>query len=1194
MSTVLSGSFDLAGAIEGSSLTAVDATNTNIATFTDSNNTDTPASFTATIDWGDGVTTTPTIIGGSGSFTVPADHIYADDDFVSPVLTINRTADSSQLVLSGGVNVSDADHLAGQPTPVLTGSSGVALNNVTVGIFSDTYHGHPDGSDFTTNIDWGDGTVTAGTVSGSGAALTVTGSHTYATDGQFTITTFLNDDTPDASFAQATTQADIGFGANVVLNAAAEFDAISTSTTVATFSDNTGDPVTDYSATIDWGDGTTTNGVISGTGPSFTVTSQTAHTYADEGDYNAVVTINRAADGSVPSGSITASGTVTVQENGALEVTSTTTITGSPGVSTGNVTLATFSDSKISPAGTSPNVAGDFVANVDWGDGTTTIGTVTGSGGTFTVSGSHTYAQNGTETISVTLSDDPEADQAFANATAQTTAFIGIAPATTSDISATEGTAVPANTQLATFTDSNTSEGASAFSATIDWGDGSTSAGTVTGSSGTFTVTAGPHTYTDEAQALLTTTVTHASDNTTITMTGQATVGDADHLVLTADNFSGSQGSATNVQVATFTDTYLPAVASDFLASIDWGDGQTSLGTITGSNGSFTVDASHAYATAGTDTFTVTVQDDDLGTASASGSGTATIVARTIMGTMVLASATEATALSNTTTVATFTDSQTSDMAGDFSATIDWGDGVTTAGTVVGSNWSFTVQGGHTYADEGSDPASVTFTYTPDNVSATASGSVTVAEADVLTGHGTTFRPKAGQSFTGTVATFSDTDTANVAGDFTATINWGDGTVTGGTVSGGSGTFTVSGTHTYAHAGHENVTVTLNDDAPGTATATALSSANVSTLARNDFNGDNKSDFLLQNNGANNPNVMVELLNGTTITSSATFTAARGTVVEASGDFNNDGNADIVLQTSDGTPQIWLMNGTTRTSTVTLTNLGSAWHVISADDFNNDGNTDLLFQNTNGSVAIWTMNGTSVVSNTTAGNPGQSWHAIKSGDFNNDGNADILFQNDDGTPKIWEMNGSSIVAQATLTNPGKFWHAIGTGDFNGDGNADILFQNKDGTPLIWEMNGTSILTQATLTNPGVQLQAIGTGDFNGDGMSDILYQNSDGTPVVWTMNGTSVVSTATYANPGSSWVLKDDGPIQGGQNGNGQGPTPHLSLPDVASPVAQNAAQSAPPLSSPDPAGAWMWTDANGGMSLLPGPTPGGLFVPTR
>jgi hypothetical protein len=594
--------------------------------------------------------------------------------------------------------------------------------------------------------------------------------------------------------------------------------------------------------------------------------------------------------------------------------------------------------------------------------------------------------------------------------------------------------------------------------------------------------------------------------------------------------------------VATFTDTYTGNVASDFLATVDWGDGTTTTGTVSGSTGAFTVNGSHTYATGGTDQLKVSVADDDVGTATASGTATATIAVRTLAGQMVLNSATEATALPNNTVVATFTDNVGSDMAGDFTATVDWGDGVTTTGTVVGSNGSFTVQGGHTYADEGSDPANVTLTHTADNAQATASGSVAVAEADVLAGQGTKIKANIHHAFTGVVATFSDTDTANVAGDFAASIDWGDGTTTAGTVSGANGSFAVSGTHQYAHPGHDNVTVTLTDDAPGTATATAHSTANVSSDAKNDFDGDTKSDLLLQRNpNSAHPNVMVELLSGTTIASSGTIAETKGWHVVAAGDFNVDGKSDIVLQNTDGTPQIWLMNGTSVTSTVTLADPGSAWHIIAAADFNGDGEPDLLFQNDNGTPMIWEMNGTSVTSTATLPNPGSSWRIIGAGDFNGDGTDDILFQNSDGTVTEWEMNGTTIVSAVAVGNPGRSWQAIGTGDFNGDGNADILFQNNNGTPMIWEMNGTSIISSATLPNPGAPYTAIGTSDFNGDGMADILFQRSNGPPLIWEMNGTSVVTSFTLPSPGPQWKLQDDGPIS---PANAQ-PTAKLSAPDV-------------------------------------------------
>ncbi|MEA2916539.1 MAG: hypothetical protein QOJ15_8620, partial [Bradyrhizobium sp.] len=74
MATVLSGQMDLSSANEGVAL----ASNTDVASFTINNTTDTASAFTALIDWGDGTTTTGTIVGSNGSFTVDGGHTYAD------------------------------------------------------------------------------------------------------------------------------------------------------------------------------------------------------------------------------------------------------------------------------------------------------------------------------------------------------------------------------------------------------------------------------------------------------------------------------------------------------------------------------------------------------------------------------------------------------------------------------------------------------------------------------------------------------------------------------------------------------------------------------------------------------------------------------------------------------------------------------------------------------------------------------------------------------------------------------------------------------------------------------------------------------------------------------------------------------------------------------------------------------------
>jgi hypothetical protein len=387
------------------------------------------------------------------------------------------------------------------------------------------------------------------------------------------------------------------------------------------------------------------------------------------------------------------------------------------------------------------------------------------------------------------------------------------------------------NGAVATFSDDNDAATPADFTATIDWGDGtSPTAGTIAASSAAFVVL-GQHTYADEGSFTATVTISDVSPGTgTATATDTATVNEADSLSGTPVQFSAPSGSSFTTTVANFSDSDTTAVPGDFVATINWGDATTSAGTVSGGGGMFQVSGTHTYAGTGTFSVVVTLTDDAPGTATAQVTSTAK-VANGLAATAVNFSIPEHAAFNGT--VATFSDSDTTRTPAGFTATIGWGDGTpTTAGTITGGSGSFTVTGQHTYTDEKSYATTVTVSeVAPPMATSTVGGTATVTEADALAGTPATFSASAGVPFSGAVATFTDSDTANTAADFVATINWGDATTSAGTVTGGAGNFTVSGTHTYSGGGTFSVMVTLADDAPGTATATATSTAMVTVPA---------------------------------------------------------------------------------------------------------------------------------------------------------------------------------------------------------------------------------------------------------------------------------------------------------------------------------------------------------------------------
>ena len=166
-------------------------------------------------------------------------------------------------------------------------------------------------------------------------------------------------------------------------------------------------------------------------------------------------------------------------------------------------------------------------------------------------------------------------------------------------------------------------------------------------------------------------------------------------------------------------------------------------------------------------------------------------------------SGTEGVALTNPTTVATFSDPDGDSGASDYTTSIDWGDGTITTGTVVsdGSN-NYSLEGTHTYAEHGVHTITETITDTDDPSNTTiVTSTATIAEQPLNT-TAVAISATEGDAFNGTVATFTDGDTAPGPSDYEATIDWGDGNTSSGTITGSAGSFTITGNHTYDDAGN--------------------------------------------------------------------------------------------------------------------------------------------------------------------------------------------------------------------------------------------------------------------------------------------------------------------------------------------------------------------------------------------------------
>ncbi len=483
-------------------------------------------------------------------------------------------------------------------------------------------------------------------------------------------------------------------------------------------------------------------------------------------------------------------------------------------------------------------------------------------------------------------------------------------------------------------------------------------------------------------------------------------------------------------------------------------------------------------------------------------------------------------------TLATFTDpALTSPTKGDFTATIDWGDGsATTAGTVTGAAggpFTVTSAAGHTYAEEGSHTITVSVTDT-NNATSSATDTASVGDAPLTAGTVSVGGGVAGVTPATLTATFTDANLGAPTSDFSGTINWGDGTApttfASSNVTGAIGSFVVSGSHTYANAGNDNVIVTIND--VGGKSTTDTGSTTVSKAS---------------------PAV------ATTASSAVTLSTTSVTLADSAnlaGGGNPSGTITFTLtgpggfsytQTDTATGDGTYAAGVTLPTTGTVTGLYS-WHASYSGDTNNNPASDngINEQTTvsPASPALITTASPTVALSTIA--PTLSDSAVLSGAYFPTGSITFTLTGPGGatvdTVTDPVSGDGTYVASDTLPSSGAVagaytWHATyASGDGNNNGATDQGGPAEQtivspATPTLTTTPSVTAVTLSSATPATLNDSAVLAGGFSPTGtITFTLFENGGPTPV--DTETVSVNGDGTYSTP-TGFTLPTTGTVAG-------------------------------------------------------------------
>jgi hypothetical protein len=773
--------------------------NGTVATFTDGDPAATTASFTAMINWGDGTAPTAgTIVAGVGSlFSVTGSHQYLEQapapGYTFPV-TVTVTDTAANII---NKSIAGGSTTGGSTLLTLPSTAGLSVGMLVTGPVA---AGIPVGTVIAS-------LSSATTVTLSNAAANpASGTFNFAS-GVFVTNSLAS--APDASLTAT----------SVPIAPANPQVGTTFSHALANFTD--ADPngtLTDYSVTVNWGDGSSS--IANNNNPTVTVTGNTTTTSASVLNLSSttgIVTGMTVTGPNIPAGTTVtsvATNTVTLSSPATTQGSGTFVFTLSTTGSTGTTNVLALSS--IAGISSGMTVAGP---NIPTG---TTVLSVSSSTSSVTLSNSATAAGTGTFTFTQSVSGSTNY---AANVLSGLTSTAGIVAGMT-----VIGPNIPAGTFVTSVLDGTTLTLSSP--ATLSATGQSFKFFAVlltTNSSGGFTVTAG-HNYTVAGTYTLAVTITDSeagSGGASVTVSQTAAIPDAPltATILPITPANPQVGSTFSQALAAFTDAdpnattpgTIPAVYS---VTVNWGDG-----TLSGTSANLASVSGSTVSSANVLTLLSTANIQVGMTVTGPNIPSGTFVTGVTSSTNTVTLSNPATATGSGTFGFTLSQSGSTSSSTPTTLSLSSTAGIVFGMTVVGPN----IQAGTTVMavssttvtlSQGATAAAAgTFSFTlsaTGNTSSSANILTLTSTAGIVAGMSVIGPNLPAGTFVVSVSSATNTVTLSNAATFSSPGSFAFYSVL--LTSNGSGGFTVTSGHGYAVVGNFTITVMITDYAGASAT----------------------------------------------------------------------------------------------------------------------------------------------------------------------------------------------------------------------------------------------------------------------------------------------------------------------------------------------------------------------------------------